>query len=193
MIVQTPQGIVLRTFMPYAQKMLLLDVHRGKIQVVPKWAKKGQYIPHGALLHYDYMQRATLALVTDIELLQVPKGMCIQDFYFLHHVLELCDYFLQLEQQVPEIFDLLLALYTDTAPLSLREQQWFLYRFFVCIGVFPTDTVPLIFTQKGSNFDTKDAHVFKQLQSFLLDCLHVHPYAHLLKTLSVIKKLATHE
>lgn len=195
MIIQAPQGIVLRTFMPYAHKLLILDVHHGKIQVVPQVSqgkKKAGYIPHGALLHYEYTQRVPLAFLSDIELLQVPEGIFIQDFYFLHHVLELCDYFLPFEQQVPEIFNLILALYTCATPLSAKEQRLFLYHFFISIGILPAHSTSLIFKQNESNVDTKDAQATQELYNFLLGCLYMHPYAHLLKTLPVIKKLTTH-
>jgi hypothetical protein len=182
---QAPQGIVLRTFMPYTQKILIFDVHRGKIQGVPQWKKKAGCIPHGALLYYEYKERLPLALLSNIELLQVPKGTYIADFYFLHHVLELCDYFLPFGQHMPEIFNLVLELYTCVTPLSVEAQRLFLYYFFTVVGVTPPYTASLIFKKK----DGQTMHEFSQ---FLLECVHMHSSAHLLKTLFVIKKLTTH-
>lgn len=127
-------GIVLNHQFPLRHTITLLDKESGRIDVV---MRNGE-VSAGMLLQYDLVSRMGRSFIEDIDILAVPTELIHTDFLFLHHVLELCFYFLPPSSCSDGIFDLLLRLYDQPMPYTaLISKKFFLFKLLTIIGVYP--------------------------------------------------------
>ncbi len=194
MIQNFQQGIVLRCFMPYQRKMIVLDREIGRIECSVPWkAYKGLVVQAGLIAYVLSPLHRTYALV-DIELVALPVLWVRGDILFLHHILELCVHLLPLHSSnVESVFDLLMVLYT-LENLEYNQKffkQLFLCRFFAILGMYPDDTAnnydSILFDLISGPIDIMlnvryDTHMSNRLNRWLVGCLATYPYRDKLKT-----------
>jgi hypothetical protein len=184
------QAIVLKTYLPQKQKVCLLDAHLGKIMAVPH----RQDIGYGSLLVYfarEWQAHNQLYMMQSIELIDMPLQLAADDILFLHHVLELCYFFLPLGHCNRHIFHLVLFLYTSQHLIQNSYlKKVFLFQFFSTLGLYPQEHK---FQQAHFHYlastsidiiaqQAIDLMVESELDNWLLRCIEIHPCARSFKT-----------
>lgn len=184
-------GIVLKTYLPQKCKISVFDRELGKIVGVPTRTD----LSSGSCITYFTHKSNSVYFIQAIEIIDMPMALAHDDILFLHHVLELCYYFIPAGSPMPRLFNLLLALYTSEKIIrNVQLKKIFLFQLFSMLGLYP----------EGSNFQTPYFHrlaltsidmvelqtldlvIEQELDAWLLSCIAVHPCAHNFKTVSFL-------
>lgn len=196
MVYNIHQGIVLRTYIPYKQKLSVLDAELGRIDCIPQNKKIADRLFHGAYISYVVKPWGMHYIAYDISLLEGPTYLSQKDFLFFHHLLELCFYFLPVHSQERPIFELVKIAYTHPKMLRTElSQKIFLCHFFRYLSIYPGNIhsysasffrlISGPFDSKVNAEDEKKVHL--DLQRWLLSCVSTHPYAQRIKTMDFLK------
>lgn len=179
-------GILLKNYSPKKQKVSLFDKALGRIEATFENSSQRQ-LNNGSLLAYHAQQtHNNLYSLNALEIIDIPFALARHDIYFLHHILELCYYFLPPQVTAPDTFVLLQAAFNQ----PLANKLLILLRFFTSISMYPED-VPF----ESSYFhrllsypieiilkEQLDDEHHKQLKPWLLRCSDMHPYKKQFKT-----------
>jgi hypothetical protein len=193
------QGIVLRTHIS-GSKCTIFDKQIGKIDAFIKHAhkaKRAQNLFPGALIYYAREDWRTQYKISDIELVSAPALWAQQDLLFVHHVIELCMFFLPLHCNAVELYDLLMGLYQ---PQKLSYKK-FMCRFFQRLGIYPEQPAQfdhafleyIFLTPLDMTSQLIDSKIEKSLQQWLHECIYTHAQANQLKTVHFLKKINEYE
>jgi hypothetical protein len=188
---EKPRGIVLRAYLPNVHKCVIFDQLIGKFDAT---APKGlQNLAPGFLVSYQRIAQYNQYKLEVIELIAVPVCISHETIYFLHHVLELCYFFLPHESSNESLFCLLEFLLHAA---DFIKYSWFkkifLLRFFISVGMYPEDE--MLHTQRIRELiegpiilqdHMLDSHTNQALTKWLRDCIAMHPQKHLFKTLAI--------
>ncbi len=195
-------GIVLRNYYPYKQKISLFDKEHGRIDATLIKHRSGvlQQLNNGTVLRYTIGEQSTISKIHDVEIMTIPFELAKHDLNFFHHILELSYYFLPPNAAAPDTFDLIMYLFNTAA--HTFNKHLILFRFFISLGIYP-ENIPFkksYFTHLASQgleafFKEKlDEIHHKVLESWLLQCIAMHPYKDHFKTISHEKNImVTHE
>lgn len=189
------KAIVLKTYLPQKYKLSLLDDDLGKIMAVPN----RMHIGYGALIHYHARIQNGLYFMHSIDIIDLPFALAKEDILFVHHVLELCYFFVPLGCQTPRLFELIMLLYSSSVLKHDTVKKIFLFRLFACLGLYPEDqkfntpyfhhlalaAVDIIMVQP------LDMVVEQALDEWLLSCIALHPCTHNFKTVHFLSKNRT--
>jgi len=129
-------GIVIKSYQPKKNRIVLFDEQLGMIDAI---ALHGN-IMAGSLIHYHLIPQSNeFYCLRDVELKEVPFDLARYDILFLHHLLELCYYFIPIGSCVIGVFDLLQFLYSaDRRYWNSATQKLFIFRLLVVIGFYST-------------------------------------------------------
>jgi hypothetical protein len=128
-------GIVLRASSAQKSSITLLDSTLGKIEAL---CTRGERVSHGSLLSYGVKKGNQRYFLRDVKLLDMPIELARDNCMFLHHVLELCDYFVPWDIRVGGLFALVHFLYRNAGSVETPDsQKLFLAAFFKRVGVHP--------------------------------------------------------
>ena len=126
-------GIVLRIYTG-KNKIALLDAIKGRID----GGVFSSSVCVGAVLRYQIAGRHDRHLLDAIEIEDIPFALARSDLLFLHHVLEICYYFIPIGSCVAGVFELLQFLYTvDYSSCGMQCKKLFLLKLLVAIGFYP--------------------------------------------------------
>ncbi len=200
MTVQTlvRRGIVLRSFMPYKHKVSLFEFSLGRIEGMLQNQHLLSKAMHGALVQFRVEEVQSFYRFHDFELIALPHPWVMEDIYFLHHLLELTDYFVPFGE-FSESLGLVFMYLFQECPCIDRElfKKIIVAHFFVVLGVypenvefFPTSFFRLISGSVDSMLEaTWDVQQVHMLTHWLESCIKVHPYAHQFKTVLFYEKM----
>lgn len=187
---QQTYGIVLRTFFPQSHKLRVLDHVQGKIEGIVVSSKALEPLTHASLVTYRLEVKSGRTVFSDIKLYDSPLALARTDIQFLHHVLELVDFFILPESGASDIFSYLCHLYQNNLQNTLQKKIY-LARFFVQVGMYHEHellkdarfirllSVPV---ESMLNMDV-DHIILEMLDSFLFQCVHNHPHKDKMKTI----------
>lgn len=183
-------GFVLRTYFPKKHKISLFDERLGRIEGFIFRATILQMISSGTLISYEARPKGNLHSIEAVNIQEVPLNAAKYDIYFLHHVLELCYYFLPLHYAMPSIFHLINFVTQSSEQFhSSLQKKLFLLRFFSHLGIHPDeDTAPsgslhnLLSQPIDSMLKMKVAIAESKLDQWLLACMESHPQKAQFKT-----------
>lgn len=185
------KGIVLKTYVPQKCKLAVLDQELGKIMAVPN----RQTIGNGAFINYYVQPRQNMHFIYDIELIDLPMALAKEDLLFVHHILELCYYFMPLNSCSHSIFNQLIFLYTSPVVLSsMLLKKVFLFQLFTKLGLYPEGPqfqTPQFHFLATASIDTIplqkiDLIIEQELDTWLLNCISLHPCAKNFKTIQFL-------
>lgn len=184
-------GIVLRTFFPQRQTLRLLDRHHGKLDVTVFASRALESITNAALISYHIEVTSSRCIASELQVLDIPFELARTDIAFLHHVLELADFFIEQRSARSDMFDFLYILYQGPLYSSLQKKIY-LARFFIEVGMYIEHDlirdprfISLLSMPVGSMLTMKiDNGILEILNSFLFQCVHSHPQRHKMKTMS---------
>lgn len=173
-------GIVLRNFSPQKNKLALIDDRLGRID--------GAFFsgtPYtGALLQYHISHRSGHYLVDQMNMINVPLSLARNDILFLHHVLEMCYYFIPIGSCIEGIFNLLQLLYAaHSVHWDTMAKYLFLFRLFSQLGMHPEryQLPPSLVQQLNAlSLNSMQENEFsesdkKHMRNWLQHCLMQHP------------------
>ena len=121
----------------------------------------------------------------------VPAPWVEQDIYFLHHILELCDYFLPYHSNSTQVMDLFSVFYSPRVTNSEFFKRIVVCRFFSLIGICPDDAEKydqFFFSLISAPIDIMlnmqdDIYMRQEIDRWLLGCIKTHPHADRLQTM----------
>jgi len=186
-------GIILKQYHPQNRKICVLDKQLGKITCIPNKKR----VATGALISYFITRNKAPFFIDSIEILAIPFDTAINDILFLHHILELCDYFIPLQSPSKEVFILINYLYFFPNKIkSILEKKFFLFKLFIFLGVYPAGTEfqnPYFHSLASQSIDTiisnnLHSEIEKDLDRWLHACIDIHPDINKLKTVSFLCK-----
>jgi hypothetical protein len=180
-------GIVLKNYQPQKCKLAILDRDHGKIMAVPNRTD----ISHGALITYFTREQEHISFIHSIDILDLPLALAQEDITFVHHVLELCYYFIPMGSHASQVFIALLRFYEY--PIVLNNQAMkkiFLVQLFFLLGVYPEalrSKSASIHHVISTSIDTWaaspiDLRIEQELDEWLMQCIKTHPRAEYFKT-----------
>lgn len=200
-IVFSSSGVVLRVNL--YNKLYILDSKLGKISCILKYNKLSLRLVNGAYISYNLKEYYNQYNISDIDILDIPNHQ-LHNLYFLHHILELCYYFLPINYSanISQVFDLILHLYKYNIIFDRSlVKKIFLCKFFKMIGIYPDDFlsydkdfIKLIDQNYFNIIDIENnLNLDINLMRWLLSCINLHPHSHRLKTINFLKELDINE
>lgn len=201
------QAIVLQNLNPRKKKLCLLDQELGKIEGTLSPISKIDNIAPGMVINYFIRTWRTVYVFYDVEIIDEPSYFASHDILFIHHVLELCTYFLPFNDNCEPIFHLVKQLYVENNLLQSNiSKKLFLCKFFALVGIYPENAASygaqffnLISQAINSkfeknkfdmnSFETDNHTLHSKLRSWLLSCVAAHPQAHTIKTIHFLHSL----
>jgi len=192
-------GIVLKRYCFDRPRFVVFDRHEGKITCTV--AKKQMVIP-GSIVSYFIVSRGARCRLSSLEILDVPLSLARSHIIFLHHLLELCFYFLPVASQAFEVFDLFIFFYknADTFITPLHKKI-FLFKLFVSFG-FYGGHAPLSVDLFGRlNSESIDSivdslihlEIERSIDQWLYCCMQAHPQSKDFKTVRFLKRIGCYE
>jgi|GEM_PF-6227334 hypothetical protein len=187
------QAIVLQPASPQNFNYLIFDQQLGTLEIrIPK--QRGiREIPRSALIHYVPQTVNNRIVAKYVEIVATPHQWAINSIWFLHHLLELINFFVPRGGQAENIFSYVLIMYQ---PLSddidmFFFQKLFLCKFFILVGIYPEpinmqDRQFLSLLQSHQDYKLEEQkYVFleKKMIQWLQECIRLHPHADRLRTM----------
>lgn len=185
------KGIVLKSYQPYTCKVILLDADYGKITAVPH----RENMSNGVCISYYLQEQPNIFFMRDIEIIDMPMALAREDIFFVHHILELCYYFIPMGACVPGIFPLLVKLYDSPHVFeNVLLKKIFLFQCFTVLGLYPEGKKfqdPFFLYLSTASIDnladqSVDLVHEKELDNWLLHCISVHPRIEHFKTINFL-------
>ncbi len=192
-LMQKHVGILLRKYTQTKEKSSIFDAYIGRLEAIIQ-------SPHVHLLHhgtvfsyYPTPKYNNIYLLTEIEIIHTPFHLARENINFLHHLLELCYYFLPLHSEHAAVFELV----EKTLSRPIENKLLLLFRFFTLVGFYP-ENVPfeksyflrlLSYPLETILKEKLDDEQLKMLESWLLQCVELHPEKKRFKTIYIDKKI----
>lgn len=184
-------GIVLKSYQPQKSKLALLDRDAGKITAVPNRAD----ISSGSLITYFKRTQDHLSFIHSIDIVDMPFALAHHDIVFVHHVLELCYYFIPQASHAPQVFVTLLRFYEIPTLLNTPVmKKIFILKLFSLLGVHPESG-----RLKSANMSelaatsidflasqSIDLRIEQELDAWLMHSIRTHPCAEYFKTINFL-------
>lgn len=191
------QAIVLQNLNPRQKKICILDQELGRIEGTVSPIAKLERIAPGMVINYCIRMWKTSYVFYDIEIIDEPMYYAHTDILFIHHVLEICFYFLPLNDSSEQIFHLVKLLYEESSLFQdAITKKIFLCKFFTLIGIYPDNAAmygaeffSLISGAINSNFEADNHALNRKLRSWLLGCIATHPQSSAIKTIHFLHSL----
>ncbi|MBY0110289.1 MAG: hypothetical protein K2X90_04215 [Candidatus Babeliaceae bacterium] len=190
-------AIVLQTPTSKYSGYIFFDQWLGTINAHLHKKNSNYGLSRGALIQYSSHSSSVWHSAQAVEIIAIPQAWVVKNIWFLHHVLELIDFFVPRSHNSPDIFELMGLLYQplhEEVDVSFF-QKLFLCKFFILIGLYPEprcvdDREFLSLVACGTNLDGRQVsdeqkYVFleKKMIQWLRECILLHPHADRLKTM----------
>lgn len=180
------RAFILKQYAPKRNVIAVLDRTLGHV-VASTYATP---MSVGTLIGYRLRQQARCATIEQIEILHVPFELAQYNILFLHHMLEICYYFIPEGSTAPRVYDLLLYVVTEP-PICARRQKNILFLLFSLLGMYPDDVVicrDYAQALHHESFQTIlsmhiDSSIEPHMSSWLYRCVMMHACARNFKTL----------
>jgi len=190
-------AIVLQTPTMQRNGYIFFDQQLGTINAHLQTRGNKRELSRGALIEYSPQVAGNWYSAQAVEVVAIPQQWVVKNIWFLHHALELIDFFVPRSHKAENIFGLMEALYQ---PLSDEIdipffQKLFLCKFFIMIGMYPEprdmhdrELLSLVVSgidPEGSYLLDEQKYVFleKKMIQWLRECILLHPHADRLKTM----------
>lgn len=187
-------GIILKSLLPYKYKISVLSRYSGKVSVPVSRA---------------FSPGTIISLPAPIEVLHVPLSPLDKHLAWIHHLLEICYYFVPLHSACPDVFRLLQYSLKLGVQSNVFEPHFYivkricLVRLLVLLGFYPNNKLVFLLglfddlvaasldssnDQKvrslRSSFEAVTEKMIQEIDKWMLYCLKEHPHVKQFKTLS---------
>lgn len=201
-------GFVLKRFLPSTHKISLLTQEHGKLNIIVKRTDALQRVWPGMLIGCQPKPLFEATYTSDsIEIIDIPPTLTSDDTFLVHHLLDLCYYFVPLASPCPEIFDHLNFCFNILLQKHLFEKNFdaikrvLVLRFLYLAEVLPMQSgceTTMIFARLTPySLDIEDQQKVESISllineinkiglrtvdKLIFDCIKTHPSFKLLKT-----------
>lgn len=184
-------GIVLKSYQPQKCKLSVLDRDSGKMMAVPNRSD----LSNGSLIQYFKRDQEHLSFIHTIDIIDMPLALAHEDIVFVHHVLELCYYFIPNGSHAPQVFIALLRFYEYPIVLSSPiMKKIFLAQLFFLLGVYPesgrlrTAAIDQLISTSIDFWASQsiDLRIEQELDEWLMHCMRTHPCVEYFKTINFL-------
>jgi hypothetical protein len=198
------QGIIIKNHYPLRRKVVILDPFKGKYEYIYGHTSRAKMLQAGTYVYYSYKDIYTRQALDDVDIVCMAPCVTHDDLYFLHHVLELCYYFLPLHEPQENIFQLIKNMYDSFHIYQQAEyRRIFLCQFFAKLSIYPDNRdayspgiirlISLINNSMvGSHTYTRymlDNVQHPHVKHWLIGCMNTHSHSRYFKTIGFMKKL----
>lgn len=191
------QAIILQNFNPRQKKISVLDQEFGRIEGTVSPLVVLERMAPGIVINYFIRTWKNTNVFYDIEIIDEPMYYAQTDLLFMHHVLEVCSFFLPLHDSNEQIFHFVKLLYEENSLfIDGLTKKLFLCKFFTLIGVYPDNArvygaefFSLISGAINSNFEADNHALNRKLRMWLLGCIATHPQSAAMKTIHFLHSL----
>ena len=194
---KTRIGIILKKYMPKKNKIVVFDQIYGKIIAVSYDEKLLTHCACGTVIQYVAYEMNQIFLCRQIELLSMPIQLNYEDIFFLHHLLELCYYFLPIGHAMEELFSLLIFVLSFPHRITTRiHKKMIIWRILVQHGLYPELDINsykvfknLMQITISTMLEKTISHTFENvLDEWVFESIHSHPSVQQFKTISYVGK-----
>lgn len=172
-------GFVLKRFLPYKCKFSILTQTMGKINIITS-LQEGRNLWPGSLISLIGIDKlANVFSFASLEVLIVPTESNVNDICWLHQVLEICYFFLSLNEPVSDVFKsvynalLMLSNYNFNEIEDKLLKRLFVVNIFFLIGFYPSQNIKNILSKYGFDLyravDFSSIEAVKSLQTYLIE------------------------
>lgn len=148
-------GIILHRFFPKKNKIAVLDSVLGRIDGIVR--HDGTML--GALMSYEIEHKSSAYFLQNLQIEDLPLALARMDILFVHHLLELCYYFMPVGSCVVGIFELLQVLYMpQVKDFSTQSKKIILFKLLATLGVH-------------ASVHVQDTDLFDQLMHMSIDTI----------------------
>ena len=191
------EGIVLRAPTPTQPSITVLDAVSGKLRCFIHHKSHNSYAA-GLRIEYVTTHFGHTLYLEQGELISSPFDLARDDILFIHHLLELCDRFMPIDSPAPEIWSLLLQLYTwDVRTLVFTHKLFFLSRLVLLLGLherYPVLELPVLeqllsFSVDRVPWPTLDLDSQRSLRVWLVETILCHIPSEQFTTLSFLRDI----
>jgi len=187
------QAIVLYIFEGSGQRVVLFDKHLGKIICYISY--RDLFV--GAHIEYELIKKRRYYTAHAINIIRIPFAVAQRDIRFLHHVIELCYYFLPERVDALDVFTLVEYLYIhEKSFVSPFAKILYISKLFILFGIYPekpyienkywqqllTESIDTILDTCG------DAGIERELTAWVRLCIQMHPRYHTFKTVEYVSE-----
>ena len=201
------QAIILKKYDEQNHKIVLFNREIGKFQAYVKIKKNSlthKTIPAGTLINYrQYSYIKNHYTIEILSIFDMPFDIAKEHILFLHHILEICYYFLPHESYDNHaIFDLLLFLYYRFGLKTKKyTQKIFLFRLLAHLGMYPESanyhTESFYSWMSCSLQELHEQKITQEIEHlldiWLINCINDHPMATSFKTIHFLNEAKKHE
>lgn len=185
-------GIVLKE-KPYKAAFFIFDRELGTIEVVPE-VRYVHRLCRGALITYTVQMHKGMYQIKALDILHVPLELAQEDILFLHHLLEMCFFFIPSGIQHSTVFDFLLKIYKmHYIYEDVVIKKLLLVKFFMLIGMHPEiksasglGTIALLPIDAIPGTLSTLCISEAEINSWLAECMYMHPHASVFKTIRFV-------
>lgn len=198
---QEISGIVLKSFLPNKNKLSVLTRSWGKINLVAKPGVLRVVSSPGTQITFFTARAFESQVVFTTRIICVNANLRAleQHLYWLHHLLEICYFFIPLGSSCPDVFQLIEYCFALCEQSSLFGSNFFvvkklcLVRLFILLGFYPEQELFLgtevsldsLNVQKVRSLHEDEATAMVQaIDKWLFACLQEHPHVMHFKTMS---------
>lgn len=207
-------GLVLKRLVPRSSQLPVLTKFHGKILIVTRKDNMGELLWPGTLISfYICSLRGSVHEICALEIISMPLELDSESLFFVHHMLEICYYFVALHDQCPHLFDFLCQVFFYIVPARDKSASWLriqnlcIVKLLVLLGFYPPkplDNDLLLFDQrvlgsvdfvkKGALKSFKDAGSNtiscsdEQIKKWISSCLVTHPNVQFFKTFDLVPR-----
>lgn len=189
---QWQRGIILKNTLQGGLQQHILDEQVGRIKGI--W--KAEF-PVGTLLKYTIKKTyANSVIFEQCVIDDMPLALAKADLIFLHHLLELCYYFIPIGSSTQGIFNLLEFTYNQSIEdKSITYKKILVFKLLHMIGVCPEMSArDEIYIAKFISYSVDRLHEQfidlaseSMLDRWLLACIAQHPYYEQLNTINFLR------
>lgn len=112
-------GIVLKHYAPKKNLICLLDQSLGRIKAVLRY----DMLSAGTLLAYILDKYNNVYYIKDIELIDMPFAAAIHDVFFVHHLIEICYYFVQEGACIERVYAILSFVFSKNIFTNIQKKK----------------------------------------------------------------------
>lgn len=187
--ITTHYGIVLKKYTQNTMKKIrLLDNKLGSLDVYLDILEPME----GVLIKYELQKKRMLMIMVGHEIIALPKPLIAGHIVFIHHVLEICYFFMPIHTNCPNVFFLLQHLYLSSCCDNIKNQLIFLFKLIIAIGIYKSAPIlndPSIININNTNIPTAfnielNVTQLQDIKNWLYLCLKNHPYVDCFKTMT---------
>lgn len=110
-------GLILKNYLPIKYKASILNGRGERLEVIASNPVEVQRLRPGYKIAYNLVPSAHFNILSDIEIISIPKGISYENLQFLHLVVELCILIIppgQIALEVVEVLNIVIESDTDS-------------------------------------------------------------------------------